>query len=444
MLKRSTLAAFAGPGLPIGAVGLPMIVYLPPYYAGTLGLDLAAVGLVFFLVRAIDLPLDPLLGHWMDRTRTRLGRYRPWLLAGGLVLAAGVWLVFMARPGITAFTAFAFLMLMYLGYSMTVVAQLGWGATLSEDYDQRSRVFSWWMAAQVLGMILVLTLPPLVGGGAAGGIHAMGWFVILLAPLTVLVMAAAVQERERAGDRPHAKLSELKALVRNPLLVRLVLLDVMTSAAPGITGAMFLFYFEHRLGFAAREASLLLLVYFVAGFAAAPLWIALARRIGKHRALTGAALSYAFFQFSLSLLPPSFGMAGALPAMAIAGLPYIAAPSLLRAMLNDVADVDRLETGLDRNALLQGLLTTTQKISYAVPVAVIYPVLSLIGFQPRPGAANSDGAILGMTLLFVLAPVALMLTAAWVASRWPLDRARHAEVQAALAAKSLPLAEAAA
>jgi Na+/melibiose symporter-like transporter len=115
LLKRRTLAAFSGPGLPIGAVGLPMIVYLPPYYAGALGLDLAAVGLVFFLVRAIDLPLDPLLGHLMDRTRSRFGRYRPWLLAGGLTLAAGAWLVFMAEPGLGAFAAFCFLMVLYLG-----------------------------------------------------------------------------------------------------------------------------------------------------------------------------------------------------------------------------------------------------------------------------------------------------------------------------------------
>jgi Na+/melibiose symporter-like transporter len=437
LLKRRTLAAFAGPGLPIGAVGLPMIVYLPPYYAGTLGLDLAAVGLVFFLVRAIDLPLDPLLGHWMDRTRSRLGRYRPWLIAGGVTLAAGVWLVFMAEPGLSAFAAFAFLMVLYLGYSLTAVAQLGWGSTLSDDYHDRSRIFSWWMAAQVLGMILVLLLPPLVGGGMpAGGIHAMGWFVILTAPLTAILMAAAVPERERAGERPHASWSQIKALARNPLLVRLVVLDILTSVAPGITGAMFLFYFEHRLGFDAREASLLLLIYFVAGFAAAPLWIALARRIGKHRALSAAALAYAVFQLGLSLLPPSLGLAGAIPAMAIVGLPYIAAPSLLRAMLNDAADVDRLETGLDRNALLQALLTSTQKISYAVPVAVIYPILSLIGFNPKPGDHNSDGAILGMTLLFVLAPVGLMLLAAWIASRWPLDRERHAEVQAALAAKT--------
>ena len=435
MLKRRTLAAFAGPGLPFGAVGLPMIVYLPPYYAGSLGLDLAAVGLVFFLVRAIDLPLDPLLGHMMDRTRSRFGRYRPWLLAGGLTLAAGVWLVFMAEPGLSAFAAFAFLMILYLGYSLTAVAQLGWGATLSDDYHQRSRIFSWWMAAQVLGMILVLLLPPLLGGGAAGGIHAMGWFVIVLAPLTVLAMALWVPERDRVGERPHASLAELKALARNPLLLRLILLDVLTSVAPGITGAMFLFYFEHRLGFGAREASLLLLVYFIAGFAAAPLWIALARRIGKHRALMAAGISYACFHFGLSLLPPA-GYWIALPAMAIAGLPYIAAPSLLRAMLNDAADVDRLETGLDRNALLQALLTSTQKISYALPVAVIYPVLSLIGFNPKPGAGNTENAIWGMTLLFVVSPLILMLAAAWIASRWPLDREAHGKVQEALAARA--------
>jgi GPH family glycoside/pentoside/hexuronide:cation symporter len=437
MLKRRILAAFAGPGLPIGAVGLPMIVYLPPYYAGSLGMDLAIVGLVFFLVRAIDLPLDPLLGHWMDRTRSRFGRYRPWLLAGGLTLAAGVWLVFMAEPGLSGLAAFSFLMVLYLGYSLTAVAQLGWGSTLSADYHDRSRIFSWWMAAQVLGMILVLLLPPLAGGGTpAGGIHAMGWFVIATAPLTVMLMAAVVPEHERAGERPHASWAEIRALASNPLLLRLILLDILTSMAPGITGAMFLFYFEHRLGFDAREASLLLLIYFVAGFAAAPLWIGLARRIGKHRALAAAALAYAFFQLALSLLPRSLGMAGAIPAMAIVGLPYIAAPSLLRAMMNDAADVDRLETGLDRNALLQALLTSTQKISYAMPVAIIYPALRWIGFQPRPGAANTESAIWGMTLLFVLAPVALMCVAAWVASRWPLDRARHAEVQAALAARA--------
>ena len=434
MLKRSTLVAFAGPGLPIGAVGLPLIVYLPPYYAGALGLDLAAVGLIFFLVRAIDVPLDPLLGHWMDRTRSRFGRYRPWLVTGGFTLALGSWLVFMAPPGIHVLDAFARLMLIYLGVSISVVALLGWGATLSDDYHQRSRVFGWFLASTVLGMILVLSLPPLVGGGAAAGVQAMGWFVILLAPVTTLLMAWKVAERPVAGERPHADAAALKALARNRLVQRLFVLDVLTNVAPGITGAMFLFYFEHRLGFSAAAASLLLLAYFIAGFAAAPFWIGLARRIGKHKALAASCIVYCLFHGGLSALPPA-GFWIALPAMAIAGLPYVAAPFLLRAMLADAADTDRLETGLDRNALLQAVLTTTQKISYAVPVAIIYPVLSLIGFDPRPGEENTQAAILAMTLLFILAPVALMLASAWIAARWPLDRAAHAEVQAALAAQ---------
>jgi glycoside/pentoside/hexuronide:cation symporter, GPH family len=425
--------------MPLAAIGLPLIVYLPPYYAGTLGLDLAMVGLIFFLVRAIDLPLDPLLGHLMDGTRGRFGRYRPWLVAGGFVLAAGSWLVFMAEPGLSAGLAFAQLMLLYLGMSLVAVALLGWGATLSDDYHQRSRVFGWFQAGQILGMILVLSLPPLAArltgdGSAAAGIWAMGWFVVLLAPLTVLVAAAAVPERARAAERPKATFRDFALLARNPLMVRLLVLDVLTSAAPGITGAMFIFYFEHRLGFPAAAASLLLLVYFAAGLAAAPLWIGLARRIGKHKAAAAACLFYCVSHGGLGLLPAA-GFWVALPAMALAGLPYAAAPFLLRAMLADAADTDRLETGLDRNGLLQAVLTTTQKISYAVPVAILYPLLSLIGFDPRPGAGNTDGAILGMSVLFVAGPVALMLAAAWIASRWTLGPDELARVQAALAAR---------
>ncbi len=440
MLKRSTLFAFTGPSIPLAAAGLPLIVYLPPYYAGTLGLDLAVVGLVFFLVRAIDLPLDPILGHWMDETRSRLGRYRPWLLAGSLVFSAGAYLVFMASPGLSAFQAFAYLMTIYVGLSLTAVSLLGWGATLSSDYHGRSRVFGWYQASQVLGMILVLLLPPLVAqisgrSSASQGIWAMGWFIIILAPIGALAMALVAPERARPADQHKPTRQDLVALARNKRVRHILWLDVLTSAAPGITGAMFLFYFEHRLGFNAAQASTLLLIYFVSGFAAAPLWMALARRIGKHRAGSAAALYFCVTHAGLNFLPnASFGVAMA--AMAVAGIFYAANPFLLRAMLADVADCDRLETGLDRNGLLQAVLTTTQKIAYAIPVAILYPILSAIGFDPKPDAANSDTAITGMSLLFVLAPIALMLIAAWSSWRWTLDAATHAEVQAALAARN--------
>ena len=444
-LKRSTLVAYAGPAMPLAAIGLPMIVYLPPYYAGDLGLDLGLVGLIFFLVRAIDLPLDPLLGHLMDGTRSRFGRYRPWLLAGAASTMLGAYLVFMAPPGISGLQAFAQLMFLYVGYSMMMVAQLAWGATLSDDYHQRSRVFGWREATGIFGMVLVLTLPAIAGRlsgeeGAAPGIHAMGWFIILLAPLAALLMAARVPERQRSLIRTEVKWADVKTLARNPLMRRLLIVDVLAGVAPGITGAMFLFYFEHRLGFSARDASTLLLVYFVAGFGAAPLWMKLARAIGKHRAAAVAGVVYCTTHGALALLPAA-DLTDAMIGMALAGLPYAAAPFLLRAMLADVADSDRLETGLDRNGLLQAVLSTTLKIAHAAPVAVIYPVLGLIGFDPKPGAANTEDSILGMTLLFVLAPIVLMASAAAIIARWPHDEAAHARLQAALAERAARPAE---
>lgn len=438
-MKRSVLAAFAGPGIPIAAVGLPMIVYLPPFYAGDLGLDLATVGLIFFLVRAVDLPLDPFLGHLMDGTRSRLGRYRPWLLAGGLVMAAGAWLVFMAEPGISAPRAFLQLLLLYIGLSITMVALLGWAAALSDDYHQRSRIFGWLQGAKILGMVLVLALPPavaaLAGGDGTNGIRAMGWFVIILAPLTALLMAVRVPERARTVGRVEAKLADVLALARNQLVRKLLLLDMVAGMAPGITGAMFLFYFEHRLGFPPGVASLLLLVYFVTGFAATPLWLRLALRIGKHKAMAAACLVYGATHAAIGLLPAA-NLPFALAGMALAGLPFAATPFLLRAILADVADTDRLETGLERNALLQAVMTTTEKIAHALPVAFIYPLLSLISFDPRPNAHNGEDAVIGMSLVFVLAPLALMTLAAWMAARWPHDESAHAQVQAALAARS--------
>lgn len=436
-LKRSTLAAFAGPNMPLAAIGLPLIVYLPPYYAGSLGLDLGIVGLIFFLVRLIDLPLDPLLGHLMDGTQSRWGRYRPWLVVGTGITLVGAWLVFMAEPGISPYLAFAQLMFMYVGYSMMMVAQLAWGATLTTDYHERSRVFGWREATGVFAMILVLMLPWLVGRAtgaedAAPGVHAMGWFVVLLAPLTVLAMVSVVPERPRLATKAEVTWADLKTLARNPLMRRLLAVDVLAGLAPGITGAMFIFYFEHRLGFSASDASLLLLVYFVAGFAAAPLWMKLATRLGKHRTAALAGIVYCTTHGALALLPAD-GVGDAMIGMALAGIPYAAALFLMRAMLADVADADRLETGLDRNGLLQAVLTTTLKIAHAAPVAIIYPILGWIGFDPAPTAKNTEEAIFGMTLLFVLAPIALMSTAAFVIARWPHDEAAHARLQAALA-----------
>ena len=73
-----TLAALAAPCLPLAGLGLPLVVYLPEYYANELGLSLGAVGMAFMLVRLLDMAFDPYIGGVMDSTRSRFGRFKLW------------------------------------------------------------------------------------------------------------------------------------------------------------------------------------------------------------------------------------------------------------------------------------------------------------------------------------------------------------------------------
>jgi Na+/melibiose symporter-like transporter len=438
-LRRRLLAAYALPGVPIAAMGLPGVIYLPPYFAGELGLGLGAVGLVFLLVRLIDMPFDALFGALMDRWQTRIGRFRPWVLGGGAVLLLAVSQVYFAERGVTIWWTFGWLFLFYLAYSAILLGHMAWGAVLSEDYAERARVFGWWQAANMIGLVAILTLPALGGRllgrtDAEAGIHLMGWALMIALPIGLLPLLLFVKEPARVAPSHRLGLADLKRLAKDDLVVRLMLIDLFVCLAPGVSGALFRFYFERVLGHTPVESSLLLLVYLLSGLLAAPLWVALSRRTSKHMATAIASAAYAGMHLLLFFLPPG-NMALTIAAMAFAGAPYAAGTILLRAMLADVADVDRDRSGQDNTGLLYAVLTFTTKVGFAIPVGLTYPLLQLIAFDATPGAANSDGSILGLQALFVLTPALLAGIAAVLVARWPLGAAEHAAVRARLDAR---------
>jgi Na+/melibiose symporter-like transporter len=435
-VRTGTLAAFVAPCLPIAAVGLPIVVYLPPYYAGTLGLDLATVGFLFFIVRVVDVPLDPIIGHLVDRTSSRFGRFRPWLVAGASVMVAGLFLVFMAPPGITPLRAFFGLLLMYVGYSASLVSHTSWGAVLTDDYHERSRIFGAWQTMNILGLFLILGVPPLAlwlagSEDPALGVHAMGWTIIIALPLAVMLAVSVVPERPRVGSGHH-KMSDIFGVLKLPLLRRLLLADILAALAPGLTGALFLFFFEAARGYPPDQASALLLFYFAAGLLAAPLWVRFARRHSKHRALVWALILYMVFQTAILLMPTGNFLAAAL-GMALAGAPAVAPAFLMRAMLADVSDAETLRTGEERTGLFYAALVAVQKLGYAIPVGLSYQILGLIGFVPKLGANNTPEAIAGLQWLFIAPPVVLAMLALLVVRGWPIDAETQARNAAALA-----------
>ncbi|MDO8381207.1 MFS transporter [Phenylobacterium sp.] len=436
------MLSFASTALPVAAIGLVMGVYLPRFFAGHLGLSMVAVGAAITIVRLIDLGLDPLLGMAMDRTKSRWGRYRPWLVVGAPFVMLAVYMLFMANPGVTEGYIIGWLLVLYLGISIVTLAQAAWGAALATDYNDRSRVYGVISAVGVIGAVLILVVPLAVKGSFANGVHAMGWFCIILLPITVVICTMISPERvaPRAAS-PQASFADYWKLLTRPEMLRLVFADFVLALGPGTTAALYLFFFHDARGYTTPQTSILLMFYIAAGLAGALFWSWLAQRMGKHRALILASVCYAVTQSMLMIIPKAT-MALAIPGMFAVGFVSSSFVLIVRAMVADVADEVRLETGEERAGLLYALVTTTQKIGSAITVGISFTVLGLVGYNAAEGAVNTPEAIRGLELCYVFAPVILVFFGGACFIGWKLDAVRHGEVRRQLDLRDALAAEA--
>jgi Na+/melibiose symporter-like transporter len=353
------------------------------------------------------------------------------------VLMLAVWAIFFVQPGAGFGYLFGWLLVLYLGFSITTLAQLAWGAVLAPEYDQRSRLYGWWQAANIVGVLIALFIPTLVMklglGTYEDGVRDMGWFILISLPLTLLVAVLIAPEPQTVKARPHGALKAWVALFRRQAVRKVLVCDLYLGIAPGITGALLFFYFESIKGFDRGQSQIFMVLYFVAGLIAAPFWSWLAVRLGKDRALQIASLAFAVLYAAVGFLPAGSFTVTAI-GLFIAGLPYAAGLLLTRAMMADVADEVRLETGEDRMGLLFSLLSLTTKAGYAISVGTLI-ILGWVQYNQTPGAANSALALTTLQVLFLAVPTVLLVASALALKAYPLNAVRHAQVRAELAVR---------
>jgi len=150
--------------------------------------------------------------------------------------------------------------------------------------------------------------------------------------------------------------------------------------------------------------------------------------------LAVSTVFYAVVTAGALIIPPGAWLIAA-GLMFLIGLPYSAGPFLLRAMMADVGDEERLESGADRTGLLYALLSGTVKIGSAAAIGITYVGLDLVGFDARAG--DSTSGLVGLQVMFLAAPAVLSLLAGWIIMNYPLNAERHAEIRSALDARDL-------
>ena len=434
--------AFAATSLPLHGLAIAVAVHLPAYFAASIGVEMAVVGAAFGLARMIDVPIEPLMGLAMDRTKTRWGRYRFWTLLGAPFLMAGLFLLLQADRSVGTTGLVAFLLVMYLGSSALLLSHSAWASTLAKSYDDRARLFGVMTAVGVAGAVSVLLFPIVMeqmGYSEPQAVRAMIWYLIALAPVAVLLVVWRTPETVM-HDAPGARfrLRDYAELVFDRNMFRVIVADLALGMGPGWMAALYLFYSRDFMDFTSGQANVLLLIYIIAGIAGAPALAWLATRIGKHRAVIVAAVIYSMVLVTLPFLPKGVLLTAA-PTMFFAGFFAASFNVLTRAMTADVADEMRLKQGKERGGLLYALTTLTNKIAAGVGIALTFWVLGQTGYDPKLGDGNTPEAVQSLMLVFLAGPIVFVSLGAFSLLGYGLTPARAAETRRQLDAREAAL-----
>lgn len=430
-LSVAAIFCFACAHLPFAALNLSIAVQLPRFFAMTLGLGAAAGG-IFGLVRLIDIPVDPALGLMMDRTRTRFGSYRPWLVVAAPILMLAVYMIYQAEPGVTAGYLLVWLLVLYIGLSLLLVGGNSWASTLATSYAERSRIFSAMTALGVLGAALVLLIPILADGRGlteGEGVRWIGWFLMALAPMAIAVAVIRTPERITPDAQGvQFKLSDYGVLLTRPDVVRLIVADFFVTLGPGWMSALYLFFFVDSRGFSITEANVLLAIYILAGLVGAPGAAWLANRISKHLALLVNTTGYSLILIVL-FFQPKGDFAIMAPTMFAAGALAAGFTVLIRSITADIGDEIRLEGGRQLVGLLYALTSATTKAATAFAVALTFAYLGWANYNFAAGAKNGAEQIRALDLAYIVGPIVFVMIAGFCFLGYKLTADRHAEIR---------------
>ncbi len=440
------MLAYAFPGFALSLAGIPVALLLPRFYTDAVGVSMATFGLVSLLVRAADAFVDPLCGTWSDRTRTRFGRRRPWILVGGAMLALGVlWLYIPPRVsgmGLTLWVTGG-LVAFYVSWSVLTIPWRSLGPELTSDYDERTTMFGWRDGLVVLGCLVAAAVPELVIGPLIGSdgspegerskFLAYAWIVAPLLIVAAIVCFRGVPEAPAAmpvAPQTGGHFSGARDALKNrPFRILLVAFSVAAFAS-NLPASLLPYYAKYVLG-SDHVVPIAFAEYFVIGLIALPLWIRFATRFGKRAAfITATAINIGAFSFVFFVGP---GETGAyLAIVAISGIGGTASWTVLpNSMQADVFDYDELLSGQRREGQFMGLWSIADKLAQTVGIGVALPILDWAGYLPN--VTQTETTLFTLRVLYVLVPVICNVLAILVVVAYPIDRARHAAIQLGIA-----------
>ncbi len=413
-LGTGGLAGYGILALPLAIAALPVYVHLPNLYGGVLGLNLAVLGAVLLCARLADAMVDPLLGALNDRLQfPRLA-----IVLGMSMLAAGTLMAF--NPPADGLPLWLWLgcalVPVYLGYSLVSVSYLAWGALLGDTPEERTRVAAFREAFGIAGVVLASVLPAFLGATLEEGLSRFSFVLVPAAFVCASIMLLCAPRPDPLPRGRSVSLHAMLAPLANPAFRPLFAVFMLNGIASALPATLVLFFVDDILR-APHLAGMFLGLYFVAGAASLPAWLALCRRIGNPAGWF-AAMMLSVAAFSGALLLGEGNIVGFGAICVASGLALGADLALPPAML---ADTVRSAGHESRAGAYFGLWTLATKLNLALAAGIALPLLALFGYTP-----GAPAAVWPLYVAYCVLPCAMKLCAAFtLRSHFTLRKAQE-------------------
>lgn len=441
-LSRRTKLLYGAGDTGFSLTGTIIGAYLAIFMTDVVHLEPRITAAAIFVGRSWDYINDPLIGHISDRTRTRWGRRRPFLLFGFLPYALTFAMLWWRPPLHSQLALGVYYALAYIAYeaAATFVYMPYFALTpeLTPDYDERTALTSYRMFFSILASLIAFTLPIAIIGSFrpanAPRVLLMGAILGLASALPLLLTFFGTRERREYQEQAQPKMIEsLRAAVKNRPFVFGMAVYLLTWIAVKLLEATLLYFIKYCLR---REAQsdLIMLVIFVVAIAALPLWEWASRRWNKRWAYVAGIAFWAVVQIAIATLDLSIGLPVILALCTLAGIGVSAAHVIPWSILPDAIEWDEFQTGRRHEGMFYSLVTLAEKVatSIALPLALLF--LDATGYVPN-AAEQPTSAVTGIRILAGPIPAVLLCVGIAFAMFYPLNREQHAEVRRELEAR---------
>jgi GPH family glycoside/pentoside/hexuronide:cation symporter len=414
-------------------------VWFVRYLTDVVGFSPFLAAIPFWVGKTWDFVNDPIIGHLSDRTRTRWGRRRPFLLFGalpyGLAFATLWW-----RPpigsqaGLVAYYCAAYVVY-ELAATFVYMPYFALTPELTSDYDERTALTSYRMFFSIFASILAFIFPEMIVGKFvpenASRVLIMGVVFAFLSVVPLYLTFAGTRERQ---EFMHLKQPSLRSTItaarkNRPFLFSMGIF-LLTWVAIDVLQTI-LSYFVTYVVEREPETPIIMGIIFVAAIFTLPLWERISRRWGKQKAYIVGIAFWAVVQMILITLNAGTALWLILAMCVLAGVGVGAAHVLPWSIIPDAIEWDEWQTGERHEGMFYSLITLAKKwaSSIAVPLAVL--VLGFTGYDSSL-PTQPTSAITGIRIVTGPIPAALLLGGLILAVLYPLGKEKFDQVKAEL------------